>query len=61
MARWEYLVEPNNGPMIEGELDVHGAEGWELVAVTATDGRTIYYFKRPIAEREPSLDMEAAR
>jgi hypothetical protein len=40
--RWEYNYLPASAKF--SELDEFGADGWEMVAVTALGG---FYFKRP--------------
>lgn len=54
MPKWEYLVIeirlPGHRPL--GQLDDLGAEGWELVAVTAASppahDRACFYLKRKL-------------
>ena len=39
------------------ELEKHGREGWELVAVLpGKEDRRELYFKRPLIRREPELE-----
>jgi hypothetical protein len=57
MKKWEYDTVVLSGdtyePVIRKRLDEHGAEGWELVAVTrAPDLKVRFYFKREVASGE---------
>jgi len=51
MAEWEYLKIDLNDPPRENSdvdlLDKAGAEGWELIVITAN---SIAYLKRPFAK-----------
>jgi len=47
--RWEYHVvvrDASAGPLSEPELNVFGAEHWELVGIVPSEGRIHFYFKR---------------
>jgi hypothetical protein len=45
--RWEYKAVGFPTAQYENELNLLGAQGWELVTVTEVGGATIYFFKRP--------------
>lgn len=52
MKIWEYLVlevKFSGLTEIEKKLDTYGAEGWELVAVSAFTMTQYLYLKRPAA------------
>ena len=51
MQKWEYQTVPV-GPKLtymsaREELNKHGNEGWEFVAVLATETSPVWIFKRP--------------
>lgn len=49
MTRWEYaILRISVGTKINGELDIMGQGGWELVSVTEDAYVTKFYFKRPL-------------
>jgi len=51
--KWEYHIATPNDPLFDQEMDVLGAEGWELVAARrASSAGVMSYeiiFKRPVA------------
>jgi len=52
--RWEYKVEEipcEASDDLRKDLNDLGRQGWELIAVAATEGVQFAYFKRPIAPR----------
>ena len=62
MIKWEYKTESARNDsglqIIHDDLNLFGAEGWELISVCAVSSReTVLYFKRPIA-KEPEDEEE---
>ncbi len=56
--RWEYrsVLLPR-----EADINPYGAEGWELVSVTAQPGdQAVYYFRRPKEEKPAGIPAEPA-
>jgi hypothetical protein len=53
-ATWEYRV---TDPLPEGELNALGADGWELVAVTADR----LYLKRPRPDFREQVTLDQKR
>jgi hypothetical protein len=50
-VRWEYTSATN----AEGDLNMWGKDGWELVSVTQSGDTKTFYFKRPL--KEGKLDL----
>ena len=52
---WEYLILPRAGAVRLNDL---GREGWELVAVAATDGGRELFLKRPLPGFREQITLE---
>lgn len=60
MIQWEYYRERFSASGIDQELDRLGAEGWELVGITAEDAQSaLYVFKRPLPDPFEALEPVA--
>ncbi|GEM_PF-1321710 len=59
MIRWEYTylnVYGLSPQRMIAELNTLGSEGWEAIAMNELEGTpSAFYFKRPLAESEPSV------
>lgn len=53
--KWEYLTCRS---FDEVEMASLGLEGWELVAVTVTDGTESFYYKRPAPSVSETITLE---
>lgn len=66
VTKWEYTTKRSLGiVLLDGELNVLGAEGWELVALT-NNGSSSHpivtaYFKRPIKATRKRTKKEATK
>jgi uncharacterized protein involved in propanediol utilization len=49
--KWEYLHTRTERDGIEEILNIHGRQGWELVAVAGSGPMLDLIFKRPLAEK----------
>lgn len=51
--RWEYCDTAHRG-----ELNQLGSAGWELVGVTAVEGKERFYFKRPLPSLREQITLD---
>jgi hypothetical protein len=60
--KWEYGYITRDDPLVTGELNRFGEQGWELVSFSVRtynlhDYATFYYiFKRPLSDEQAAVD-----
>lgn len=52
-TRWEYWTAERSE-----ELNALGSEGWELVGVTAVEGKERFYLKRPLPSLREQITLD---